>query len=103
MRMDTEAKTAPIAGFSKPILNAEEVAGHIGMTPKWIYEETRRGRIPHMKLGRYYRYRATAIDSWLRELEEEPVATVRRMGPARQLSRGASILDQEGARDVLAA
>jgi hypothetical protein len=26
------------------------------MTPAWVYAETRAGRLPHVHLGRYYRY-----------------------------------------------
>lgn len=47
------------------LLHAEDVASQIGMTPQWVYRETRRGLIPHIKLGRYYRYRSTSIDEWL--------------------------------------
>ena len=35
------------------------------MTPGWVYAETRAGRIPHIELGRYYRYRRSAIEAWL--------------------------------------
>jgi predicted DNA-binding transcriptional regulator AlpA len=41
----------------------------VGMTRKWVYVETRAGRIPHVALGRYYRYRPESIDAWLRQIE----------------------------------
>ena len=50
-------------------MSADDVAALIGMTKDWIYTETRAGRIPHVALGRYYRYRRESIDAWLRELE----------------------------------
>jgi excisionase family DNA binding protein len=50
-------------------LSAEDVAALIGMTKGWVYTETRAGRIPHVKLGRYYRYRSESIEAWLREIE----------------------------------
>lgn len=33
---------------------------------------TRAGRIPHVQLRRYYRYRAESIEAWIRELEDHP-------------------------------
>lgn len=52
------------------LLSAEEVAQRLGMGVDWVYAETRRGRIPHIKLGRYRRYRSSAIDEWLAGIEE---------------------------------
>lgn len=45
----------------------------VGMTRDWIYAETRAGRIPHVTLGRYYRYRPESIDAWLRDIERGSV------------------------------
>lgn len=52
------------------LLFAEDVATMVGMTRKWVYTETRAGRIPHVALGRYYRYRRESIDAWLRQTEQ---------------------------------
>lgn len=52
------------------LMFAEEVATMVGMTRKWVYTETRAGRIPHVALGRYYRYRPDSIDAWLRQIEQ---------------------------------
>jgi excisionase family DNA binding protein len=54
------------------LLTADEVAGLLRMTPAWVYAETRRNRIPHMRLGRYFRYRRSAIEAWIREIETGP-------------------------------
>lgn len=62
---------------SGSLLFAEDVAALVGMTRDWIYAETRAGRIPHVALGRYYRYRPESIDAWLREIERGAVDTVR--------------------------
>lgn len=51
------------------LLFADDVAAMVGMTRDWIYAETRAGRIPHVALGRYYRYRPESIDAWLRDIE----------------------------------
>lgn len=51
------------------IITADEVAALLRMTPAWVYAETRRNRIPHMRLGRYFRYRRSTIEAWMSQLE----------------------------------
>lgn len=51
------------------LLTAGQVAKLLGVPTSWVYEQSRRGRIPTVTLGRYRRYRAQAIDEWLEELE----------------------------------
>jgi excisionase family DNA binding protein len=50
-------------------MTAEELARRLRMTPAWVYNETRAGRIPHLKLRRYVRYRRSTILAWEREQE----------------------------------
>ena len=47
------------------LLEAEDVADMLGMTTDWIYREVRAGRLPHIRLGRYVRFRRESIDAWL--------------------------------------
>ena len=56
------------------LLTAADVAELLGVTPSWVYEQSRAGRIPTVKLGRYRRYRLEAIEAWLAELEAQPGA-----------------------------
>lgn len=51
------------------LLTADEVAGRLRMTRAWVYSETRAERIPHLRLGRYIRYRRAAIEDWIVEME----------------------------------
>lgn len=51
------------------LLTAEEVADLLGMGVDWVWEQSRRGRIPTVRLGRYRRYRREAIEAWLAALE----------------------------------
>jgi excisionase family DNA binding protein len=74
-------------GSQKPgseVITADEVAALLRMTPAWVYAETRRNRIPHMRLGRYFRYRRSAIDEWMRALEE---SSARPGGTTQALAR----------------
>jgi excisionase family DNA binding protein len=63
---------------SDTLLTAEEVAALLQVTCAWVYEQTRRHRIPHLRLGRYVRYRREALDVWMRQIEmtsSSPVST----------------------------
>ena len=53
------------------LLTADEVAALLRVTTGWVYTETRAGRIPHVPLGRYRRYRRATILRWLTVLEEQ--------------------------------
>jgi len=54
---------------SGSLMTAGEVAELLGVPKSWVYEQSRRGRIPTVMLGRYRRYRLTAIEEWLKSLE----------------------------------
>jgi excisionase family DNA binding protein len=55
------------------LLTVEEVADRLGVTKDWVWAQTRAGRIPHIRLGRYRRFREEALDDWLRTLEESTI------------------------------
>ena len=63
------AETSP-----SDLLTAEEVATLLRVSPGWVYEQSRRHRIPHLRLGRYVRFRRGALEDWL--AEGEAVSTV---------------------------
>jgi excisionase family DNA binding protein len=81
-----EVPGAPAAGYDQ-VITADEVGVLLRMTPAWVYAETRRNRIPHMRLGRYFRYRRAAIEAWMSDLEE--AAAVPAPTRARQSSADA--------------
>jgi excisionase family DNA binding protein len=56
------------------LLTAAEVAEVLSVAKSWVYEQSRRGRIPMVTLGRYRRYRREAIEAWIRELENQQKA-----------------------------
>lgn len=51
------------------LLTAEEIADRLGVTPQWVWAQARAGRMPHVRLGRYRRFRESAVEAWLEELE----------------------------------
>ena len=53
------------------LLTAGQVAEMLGVPTTWVYEQSRRGRIPTVTLGRYRRYRAEAIAEWVEQQETD--------------------------------
>ncbi len=62
---------APRVG-TDPLLTAGEVAELLQVTKAWVYAQTRAQRIPHVPLGRYVRYRRSAVLQWVAALERRP-------------------------------
>ena len=55
--------------MTSSLLTAAEIAELLGVPNSWVYQQSRAGRIPTVRLGRYRRYRREAIEVWLREIE----------------------------------
>ncbi len=51
------------------LLTVEDVAERLGVTKDWVWAQARAGRIPHIQLGRYRRFREEALERWLEDLE----------------------------------
>ncbi len=67
---------APRTG-TDPLLTADEVAALLQVTKAWVYAQTRAQRIPHVPLGRYVRYRRSAVLQWVAALERQASRGVR--------------------------
>lgn len=53
-------------GQCEPLLSDKEAAAFLGgLHPKSVQRMARRGEIPHYRVGRYYRYRASQLNQWL--------------------------------------
>ena len=68
--------------MSERLLEAREVAELLSVPVSWVRESTRSGAIPHVRLGRYVRYREAAVLAWLEQCSRpgRPVA-LRRQQP----------------------
>jgi excisionase family DNA binding protein len=55
------------------LLTAEQVAALLGVKRGWVYAQARADRIPHVRLGRYTRFRVESIEAWAAERERGPV------------------------------
>ena len=63
------------------LLTVDDVAERLGVTKDWVWAQARAGRIPHVQLGRYRRFREEALDEWLSELERPSVDDHATKGP----------------------
>jgi excisionase family DNA binding protein len=63
------------------LLDAQAVAELLGVPKGWVYEQSRRGSIPTVTLGRYRRYRRAAVEEWVRNLEADAAAPPGRRRP----------------------
>ena len=59
------------------LLTVDDVAERLGVTKDWVWAQARAGRIPHVQLGRYRRFREEALEQWLADLEARSVAADR--------------------------
>jgi excisionase family DNA binding protein len=51
----------------EPLLNDAQAAEFLGgLHSKTVQRMARRGEIPHYRVGKYYRYRASELNDWLR-------------------------------------
>lgn len=51
------------------LLTAQKVAELLGVSPDYVWQMSREGRIPTIRLGRARRYRLDSILNWLEEIE----------------------------------
>jgi excisionase family DNA binding protein len=49
----------------EPLLNSRQVGEILGMHPKVIERMAKRGDVPALKVGKFWRYRASALDGWI--------------------------------------
>jgi excisionase family DNA binding protein len=49
------------------LLTAREVAERLSVPESWVRQESREGRMPCLRLGRYVRFEWTAVVEWLEE------------------------------------
>jgi excisionase family DNA binding protein len=60
--------------FGEELLTVSEVASTLKVPVSWVYERTRRSgtdQIPHFKLGKYLRFRWSAVREWLENLKQQ--------------------------------
>lgn len=65
---------SPEAAPGGRLLTAKEVGELLQLNASWVLDAARRNAIPHIRLGRYVRFRRTDIETWLLEQRRGPEA-----------------------------
>ena len=88
-RWKPDCRSQPLGGLIgvTRLLTADEVAERLGVTKDWVWAQARAGRIPHVQLGRYRRFREEALERWLEEFEMQSAGTGGPSGTRGRLSR----------------
>jgi excisionase family DNA binding protein len=71
-----------------PLLTAQDVAERLGVSKDWVWAQARAGAIPHVRLGRYRRFRAEAIEAWIVELETSNLVGTSQRAPRAAIGIG---------------
>jgi excisionase family DNA binding protein len=56
--------TSPTLHF-EPLLDDKQAGEMLGLHPKTVQRLARRGKIPAVRIGRYWRYRASVLNQWI--------------------------------------
>lgn len=54
------------------LLTAAQVGDLLQVNSRWVLDAARRNAIPHIRLGRYVRFRRQDIETWLSEQRRGP-------------------------------
>jgi len=49
----------------EPLIDADEVGKLLGLHPKTVQQMARSGRMPGIRVGKFWRFRKSQIDRWL--------------------------------------
>ena len=63
--LDSRESESPAIGFER-VLNTEEAAALLQIHPKTLQKMAREGTVPAFRIGDLWRFRASALDEWLR-------------------------------------
>lgn len=58
-------EVAPKGQAFEPLLSAEEAARHLRIHVKTLLRLARDGKAPGIKMGKYWRFRLSGLDSWV--------------------------------------
>jgi excisionase family DNA binding protein len=54
------------------LLTIRDVAAHTGLPLSWLYAQTAANTIPHLKIGKYVRFRLGEMEAWLEQQRRGP-------------------------------
>ena len=65
--LHTERTPSAEQSLAEPLLTATDAARLLSVRTSWIYEATRDGRLPHMKIGRHTRFLRSDLEDYVRQ------------------------------------
>ena len=69
---DTAEPIKDASTNDESLMDIDDTARYLKTGKHWIYDRTRQGLIPHIKLGKYLRFSKSAIDAWLADQYRGP-------------------------------
>jgi excisionase family DNA binding protein len=89
--------------MSDGLLNAGEAASLLSVPRTWVLAEARANRIPHVRIGRYVRFRRESLLGWVAARERGPIRRGRgRTASEEPRAQALRIADGDGASDQAA-
>jgi excisionase family DNA binding protein len=55
----------PLRPLDGPLLRPDQAAELLSVKTSWIYEATRNGRLPCLRIGRHIRFTRAMLEEWL--------------------------------------
>lgn len=65
------------------LMDVDTLSKYLGVTRQWIYQRVREKAIPHLKVGKFPRFKKKDIDLWLEEQHVPAVSKVQLPGKKR--------------------
>jgi excisionase family DNA binding protein len=64
----SEGEPTSDTGAFEPLLDADEAAKLLKIHPQTLLRSARRGKIPAIRVGRLWRFRASILNQWLEKI-----------------------------------
>jgi excisionase family DNA binding protein len=64
-RHGEQLELAATVGLSEPLLRPEQAAELLSVKVSWIYEASRAGRLPFLRVGKHLRFTRSDLEQWL--------------------------------------
>ena len=61
----TERRPSPTPSGLEALLTSKEASQILKIHPKVLERMAKRGEVPALKVGKFWRYRATTLDAWI--------------------------------------
>jgi excisionase family DNA binding protein len=65
LQLVNSVTSTPCPERFEPLLTAEEAADHLRIHVKTVQKLAREGKIPTVRMGKYWRFRLSSLDHWV--------------------------------------